>query len=978
MSHHSLYFRPASNTALPTPVCKLPNPSRIRTREDPVSFQFVIALALLLLTTVTRAQPILTVSPAGAAETEGGAVSLRVVASGATPLTYQWSRQGALLAGATTPMLVFAPLRATDAGSYTVTVTDRAGATTSVPVVVTVLPAPIPIVDAQFRADPTLDGFPTALLALPGGSVLLASGRRELSSTTDRLLRLLPDGRIDPAFREGVAGKPTNNSSAILALALQGDGKLLVGGEFTSYAGQSRPRLVRLNPDGSLDPSFTPAASATANPVRAIVVQPDGRILLANSGPVPVRLLADGSPDTSFVPAPVAHPNPPNTYYVFGVALAASGKILVHRDSGISIPKLDSPGPTSDTARIDRINSDGTNDGGFTPIRSLAGVTRMHSLPDGQVMVSGFVGFTPIPTGGVVRQQDPTPLLRRYRSDGSHDTSYVPNAGVSGLSNVAFFYENGAALALGGYRETGGAQVFRPIVRLDANGALDLSFHSGTGSSLLTHVQVSNDGKVLIAGPFDVFNGVFTPRVARLNNVPGEATNAPVVLALTADNSTVKAGEPLTLRAAVNGSGSLSYHWSGPSTFTTTAGPTFTFTPNSVDFQGLYSLRVENTRGEARSLPLAITVLPADPVILQQPTRISGQSGRILTLNIAVNPASSLLVANWFRDGVPEATFNPNVSIGLSFEVRPTRAGVYTVTLRNTAGVSVTSAPILVTVDDSSRFANLSTRAFVGPGEQATIAGFVIAPGARRLLIIRGLGPALGRFGVEGALSDPRFSVFDGSGRVVAANDNWENPDNVRLQADSAAFARVGAFPLDRGSRDAAVRVDLPPGEYTVQLSNASGQTGIGLVEIYEDDNRAERIVNLSSRVLVTSAAVAIPGISIQGPVSKKVLVRAIGPALTGFGVTGALANPRLDLKNNAGTSVAVNDDWETSANAAEIRSAAVSVGAFALPPGSRDAAVLVTLAPGNYTALVEGAAGTSGVALVELYEVPQAALSVR
>jgi hypothetical protein len=168
----------------------------------------------------------------------------------------------------------------------------------------------------------------------------------------------------------------------------------------------------------------------------------------------------------------------------------------------------------------------------------------------------------------------------------------------------------------------------------------------------------------------------------------------------------------------------------------------------------------------------------------------------------------------------------------------------------------------------------------------------------------------------------------------------------------------------------------LAPGNYTVRLSDRDGGSGIGLIELYEEDDLSERLVNLSSRVFVGGgAAAAIAGFSIAGTASKRVLLRAAGPALAALGVAGVLANPKLEVRSGSGAVVAGNDDWGApvagGVSGPELALVASSVGAFPFSAGSRDAALVLTLAPGNYTAIVAGADGGSGVALVEIYEVP-------
>ena len=182
----------------------------------------------------------------------------------------------------------------------------------------------------------------------------------------------------------------------------------------------------------------------------------------------------------------------------------------------------------------------------------------------------------------------------------------------------------------------------------------------------------------------------------------------------------------------------------------------------------------------------------------------------------------------------------------------------------------------------------------------------------------------------------------------------------------------LGAFPFPNASLDSALRVSLDPGSYTLHVADSANRAGLALAEIYENDGTPARLANLSSRAFVgLGANLAISGIFIQGQQTGRFLIRGIGPALTNFGVAGALTDPVLVLTTLAGVAVASNDNWNTNTNAAEIVTASVQAGAFPLSAGSRDAALLVTLPPGNYTALVSGAANATGVALVEIYEVP-------
>lgn len=267
---------------------------------------------------------------------------------------------------------------------------------------------------------------------------------------------------------------------------------------------------------------------------------------------------------------------------------------------------------------------------------------------------------------------------------------------------------------------------------------------------------------------------------------------------------------------------------------------------------------------------------------------------------------------------------------------------------------------------------NLSTRGSVGSGENALIVGFVVNGRNPKQVLVRAVGPTLADNGVTGAITDPTLSLFNTAGTVVATNDNWSNAPAV-----ANASSTVGAFPLPATSLDAALVTTLGPGAYTAQVTGVSGSTGVGLVEIYDVDTQtpfsAEKVLNVSTRGRVgTGDQRLIAGVVINGTTPKRVLIRAVGPTLSTLGVNGSLADPNLRLiRQDTGLTVRENDDWGRGNDATLVTDVAAQVGAFALPAGSKDAALLITLPPGVYTAIVGTATGASGIALVEVYEVP-------
>ncbi len=274
------------------------------------------------------------------------------------------------------------------------------------------------------------------------------------------------------------------------------------------------------------------------------------------------------------------------------------------------------------------------------------------------------------------------------------------------------------------------------------------------------------------------------------------------------------------------------------------------------------------------------------------------------------------------------------------------------------------------------RLANVSTLTRVGTGADVLTAGFVITGTTPKQVVIRAVGARLATapFNVQNTLADPTLTVFgpNSSTTVAASNDNWN-------AADATAFASVGAFALTAQSRDAAIVTTLAPGSYSAQVSGVGGTTGNAIIEVYEAGATGGKFVNLSTRAQVGGASgVLTPGFVISpGGGTRKLLIRAAGPALTQFGVTGVLANPQITLMRTSAPTgpVASNDNWHTPAaaglaDAATLRSAFSQTGAFAFPTaGSNDAALLLDLPPGNYTVQASGVNNTSGAALVEIYD---------
>ncbi len=354
---------------------------------------------------------------------------------------------------------------------------------------------------------------------------------------------------------------------------------------------------------------------------------------------------------------------------------------------------------------------------------------------------------------------------------------------------------------------------------------------------------------------------------------------------------------------------------------------------------------------------------------------------------LTITPAAGTQLA-YTTDGTDPRTFGGSPSLGTRLSTSPVtvsdtsnvqarsyRANTSTAVAPASGWSSAIGGARSSTLTPRPRLANLSSRGFIGTGENLLITGVVVNDTAGKQYLARAVGPALTAFGVPGALAQPVLTILDSNGRELARNTAWESGPDADDIADLTK--QVGAFPFAKGSKDAALLARLPAGQFTLQVASANTGTGVGLAELYEIDAGVGRTLNLSTRGLVRSGdELLIGGVVVRGPGPKRLLVRAIGPTLTAFGVNGALADPVLTLFNGA-TQVATNDDWGTrtgaaaTATVAEIATATSAVGAFGLTSTSRDAVLLLTLPEGAYTAQIAGKAGASGVILLEIYEVP-------
>jgi sugar lactone lactonase YvrE len=469
-----------------------------------------------------------------------------------------------------------------------------------------------------------------------------------------------------------------------------------------------------------------------------------------------------------------------------------------------------------------------------------------------------------------------------------------------------------------------------------------------------------------IASPQAGDVGVYSVRVSGAGGgIDSEPANLSVAsvgtgpIAITARplSQNVTAGQGVTFSVAASGSG-LAYQWLKDGVVLAGAtGAAYSIAATQGSDAATYAVRLTSgaTTLTASAKLVVSTSGPARVDITSHPASQTINVGQNATFTVAASGTSALSY-QWLKNDVPIAG-----ATATSFTVSAAQtgdAGLYQVRVSG-GGLNVLSTAATLTVNvvvtgPTARLSNLSVRTAMATG-QTLIVGFAVSGGSREVLV-RAVGPALAAFGLTTAMADPRLELYNGSTQVFANND-W--PASL-----AGTFASVGAFALPAASRDAAF-VQVIDGSRTVWALGTG--PGVVLVEAYDlGTTNSPRLVNVSARNQVgTGDDILIAGFNIAGTGTKQLLIRAVGPKLGGFGVSGFLVDPKLEVYSGA-TKLTENDNWVSS-----LAATFSAVGAFALDANSRDAALLTTLAPGSYTVQVRGADGGVGEALVELYEVP-------
>jgi hypothetical protein len=596
---------------------------------------------------------------------------------------------------------------------------------------------------------------------------------------------------------------------------------------------------------------------------------------------------------------------------------------------------------------VSRLEADGRTDATFNTNSASTNPSAVRGLAvqaDGRVLA--LVG------GSIIR----------LNANGTSDATFTQDGTLAPA---------GTALAL-----QADGRIFRNGIRLTTTGAADGSFAPAPDAAV-SAVTVQSDGRVLLAGAFKTVGGLTRAGLARV---------APTSTAV--QSMTIAGGTGATRNLV----------WMRDGTSMELSSVRFEVSQDGRNWTVLTTsaARATAVRGWQSgnvTVPVNAPFYVRARGLVASGTGTSGIVEYTQQFNLSdsarfVGPAATGDVANAVLDAkTGQAYFAQTSSAGNGDFVIAAAPALLD------SGTVPPASPGTVVVEGgtgSARIANLSVRSRVSTATPL-ITGFAISGTGSRAVLLRGVGPSLGAFGVATPLAQPRLQVFDAAGRLVVENNGWAaTPAN--LAEVSAAAARTGAFPFAANSgNDAAVVLTLAPGAYSMQVQDRAGTGGVALAEIYDaDSSTTSRLVNLSSRSSVTPADGAfITGFVVSGG-TKNLLVRGLGPALTQFGVTGVLPDPLVSVYDAQGRLVTTNDNWSnanadglTSANTAALTALSAQVSAFPLTPGSTDAALSISLAPGAYTvqisaappAGVAGPAGTVpaaiGAAMLEVYELP-------
>lgn len=751
---------------------------------------------------------------------------------------------------------------------------------------------------------------------------------------------------VDSSGNVYVADSATNQASPSFGVVR----KITPAGVTTTLAGQS-------GTGGTSDGTGT---AATFGNIGGIAIDNSGNLFVTDRTNGSVRKIVIATRAVTTVVATGTFKNP------VGIAVDSSGNLYV-ADTGNFVIRKISGGSVS----------------------TLAGTVGTQGFADGSSATFGLPNGIAVDGSGNVYVVDTIYNKIRKITAGGTVSTYAGQPGsqapVDGsLSAARFYVPFGIAIDAAGNIFVTDTENSHGLIReisasgnvttLAGNTVLSGST-DGTGSNARFYnpygIAVGSSGTLTIA---DTGNYTVRQGTALTTATPPSIQTQPQGLS-------VNTGASVTFTVVATGTAPLSYQWTfGGGVITGATASSYTLTNAQTTNSGDYKVTVTNSAGFVTSNAATLTVA-AGPAISAQPQSQTVNAGATTTLSVTATGVG--LTYQWMLNGTAIAGATSS-TLSIS-NTSATAAGSYTVVITDSSNNSLTSSAAILGVQTNARLVNLSMLTAI---QDSLTVGFVVGGPAgsdTEPLLIRAVGPTLGApvssggFAYPGVMPDPSLKVIRQSDSVtVASNTGWGNPPGNATQI-RAADSATGAFPLLDPSLDSAVLKLLPAvgGGYTVQVSGSSGDSGSVIAEIYDNTQNytvaSPRLINLSSLKQIPAGGSMTLGFVINGSTSETVLIRAAGPALTGFGypASAVMSDPKLVLQQqNPNTVMATNSGWGGSA---QVSAAADSVKAFKFTDSSsKDSAILITLPPvsGGYSATVSSASGGGGNVIVEVYEV--------
>lgn len=806
--------------------------------------------------------------------------------------------------------------------------------------------------------DPMFTGFTPGGFWLPVPPVLLPDGRFFVptdssfwggSPVTNGLVILDTNGTRLSSHAYSPGPNPGTRITGVQRLA---GGRLLVTGTFTTWNGIARKEVVRLNADGSVDPTFVPDGSfqfsqfANGMARNGWSIQRDGRLVVsADRQPSDsvARINLDGTRDRTFVSGL------PQLFSGAGLLVQPDDRIIIVAQGtpSLNAPSLGLPNVFA------RLTPNGAVDASFV-VRGSGFWYEMMLADNGELLSSDSSGYLhrykalPPPTITVppssLAAVAGTTVLLRVSATGDEPLAYqwfkdgVP---VTGATSATLTLENARSTAAGSYS-----------------------------------VAVSNPGGTITSAAAPVFITARPLAGAQFGTIGGNAGSFALYLRENGSGTFVgylRASRTVLVARTISVGADRRFRFSAVATVGGNA-------PSSVVIEGAIGDE-GSVSGTVNSLALAAPPATTSGSTLPHAgfyeTAQPGASGLSYTIVGANGGAYTAAVAAAFADaGAVTVDLTGNLAGTLESGTRMTGSvsggGLATTTLVASGGAATAfSGGDNDKRTDIEKLVNISTRSVVRANDSFTV-GFVVSGDRAKPVLVRAIGPTLGVFQIDDALSAARLEIFRGSNSVAVGND-WGSAPNAATIAATAV--RVGAFALPAASRDATLLLTLEPGNYSARVSGQGSATGVALVEVYDATEgvipRAQRIVNLSTLAAAGAGnSTLTAGFFVSGTVPKRLLIRGAGPALAQFGVAGALTRPEVAVYSGL-LPLARNAGWSSTPEASAIATAAAQSGAFEFPAGSADAALILNLAPGSYSAQVTGVDGSTGIALIEIYELP-------